>query len=164
MPRKAFYSFHYEPDNWRASQIRNAGIIEGNQAATDNDWESIKRGGDIAIQRWIDNQLDGKSVAIVLIGANTMGRRWINYEISKAWNDGKGLLGIHIHYLKDRYGFQSSRGANPFSGFTLNSGAYLSNIVQVYDPPFWDSQLVYNHIRMNMANWIEQAIEIRNRY
>jgi hypothetical protein len=29
MPRKAFYSFHYVPDNWRASQVRNMGVVEG---------------------------------------------------------------------------------------------------------------------------------------
>lgn len=24
-----FYSFHYAPDNWRASQVRNIGAVEG---------------------------------------------------------------------------------------------------------------------------------------
>jgi len=84
MARRAFYSFHYAPDNWRASQVRNMGVIEGNTPATDNDWESIKKGGDAAIQKWIDDQMDGKSVAIVLIGANTAGRKWIKYEIKKS--------------------------------------------------------------------------------
>src|SRR5438046_1660661 len=84
MARRAFYSFHYIPDNWRASQVRMMGVIDGNQPATDNDWETVKKGGDAAIQRWIDGQLDGKSVAIVLVGTNTAGRKWINYEINKA--------------------------------------------------------------------------------
>lgn len=44
MARKCFYSFHYEPDNWRASTIRQIGAIEGNQPARDNDWESIASG------------------------------------------------------------------------------------------------------------------------
>lgn len=45
MARKSFFSFHYKPDNWRASQVRNMGVVEGNQPTTDNDWESITRGG-----------------------------------------------------------------------------------------------------------------------
>ena len=71
MARRAFYSFHYKPDNWRASQVRNMGVVEGNKPASDNDWEKVTNGGDKAIQKWIDGQLSGKSIAIVLIGAKT---------------------------------------------------------------------------------------------
>jgi len=60
MARKAFYSFHYKPDNWRASQIRNMGVLEGNVPVSDNDWESITKGGDKKIQDWIDGQVYGK--------------------------------------------------------------------------------------------------------
>ena len=41
MARKAFYSFHYEPDNWRVAQVRSMGIIDGNKLASDNDWEEV---------------------------------------------------------------------------------------------------------------------------
>lgn len=44
-PRKVFYSFHYKPDNWRASQVRNIGAVEGNKPASDNDWEEVVKGG-----------------------------------------------------------------------------------------------------------------------
>jgi len=163
MARRAFYSFHYVPDNWRASTVRNMGVIEGNSPCTDNDWESVKRGGDIAIQRWIDGQLSGKSVAIVLIGANTAGRKWINYEIKKAWDEGKGLLGIHIHNLKDRLGNQSMMGTNPFAGFTVGS-QFMTNIVKTYNPPGWTSTDVYSYINSNLADWIETAIITRAEY
>src|SRR5436190_12690971 len=99
MARRSFYSFHYMPDNWRASQVRNMGVIEGNRPCSDNDWESVTRGGDAAIQRWIDEQLDGKSCVVVLIGANTANRKWINYEITKGWNTKKGVVGVHVHNL-----------------------------------------------------------------
>ena len=102
MARRVFFSFHYKPDNWRAAQIRNSGVVEGDRPVTDNEWESITRLGDAAIQRWIDAQLYGKSCLIVLIGSYTANRKWINYEIAKAWNDGKGVLGIYIHNLKDQ--------------------------------------------------------------
>jgi len=160
MARRAFYSFHYNPDNWRAGQVRNMGVIDGDKPASDNDWETIKQGGDAAIQKWIDSQLDGKSVAIVLVGADTAGRKWINYEIKKAWDDKKGLLGIHIHNLKDNDGNQAVKGNNPFSGFTV-AGRDLSSIVKTYDPPYTTSTDVYNHIKDNLAAWIETAVELR---
>lgn len=162
MARKVFYSFHYSQDSWRASQVRNIGAIEGNPAASDNDWETITKGGDKAIQKWIDDQLNGRSCAIVLIGQNTADRKWINYEIKKAWEDGKGVLGINIHGLKDRQGRQSVQGANPFDGFTFPSGKQLSSIVKTYNPPYADSKDVYAHIEANIEGWIETAIKIRN--
>ena len=166
MARRAFYSFHYAPDNWRASQVRNAGVIEGNSPVSDNDWETITRGGDEAIKRWINGQLDGKSVAIVLIGSGTAGRKWIDYEIEKAWNDGKGVLGVYIHNLKDRSGYQSTKGRNPFDTFTMkrNPQQKLSSLVRAYDPPYTDSTNVYAYIKIYLAGWIEEAISIRENY
>ena len=82
--RNAFYSFHYAQDAWRATQVRNMGVVDGNRPASDNDWEQIKRGGEDAIKKWIANQLSGRSVTIVLIGRGTAGRKWINYELLKA--------------------------------------------------------------------------------
>jgi hypothetical protein len=162
--RRAFYSFHYIPDNWRAAKVREMGVIEGNRPASDNEWEDVKKGGDPAIQRWIDGQLDGKSVAIVLIGSDTAGRKWINYEIAKAWNDHKGVLGVFIHNLEDKDGHQSRKGENPFDVITIGGKTAMSNIVKTYDPPFYGSARVYTHIRDNMADWIERAIQTRQEH
>ena len=165
MARKVFFSFHFDPDNVRASQVRNIGVIEKNPLASDNKWEEIKKGGDKAIQAWIDNSLVGRSCTIVLIGSKTAGRKWINYEIEKSWNDGKGLLGIYIHNLKDFKGNQTTQGDNPFDGFTMKrDNSKLSSIVKVYNPPYYDSKLVYGYIKDNLSDWIETAITIRNNY
>ncbi|MFC1714829.1 TIR domain-containing protein [Candidatus Poribacteria bacterium] len=171
MARKVFFSFHYKPDNWRAAQVRNMGVIEGNAPVSDNDWEAVTGRGVKAIEDWIDGQIKGKSCAVVLIGANTAGRKWINYEIEKSWNDGKGLFGIYIHNLKaapvppDTEGKQSSKGNNPFDGFTVGEDKKeLSSIVKAYDPPFTTSTYVYNHIKENLADWVEKAIEIRDSF
>lgn len=165
MARKVFYSFHYLPDGWRASQVRNIGTVEGNKPASDNDWETVKKGGDSAIQKWIDDQLDGRSCTVVLIGSDTAGRKWINYEIEKSWNNKKGLLGIYIHNLKDSAGEKSTKGSNPFEGYTVGEDkSLLSSIVKTYNPPFTDSKDVYNHISDNLSDWIETAINIRQKY
>ncbi|MDY8095891.1 TIR domain-containing protein [Paenibacillus polymyxa] len=165
MARKAFYSFHYKPDNWRAAQVRNMGVVEGNSPISDNDWEEVKKKGEKEIQDWIDGQLRGRSCTVVLIGEKTAKRKWINYEIEKSWNSGKGLLGIYIHKLKNSAGEQAEKGANPFDSFTVGEDKKkLSDIVKAYDPPFQTSTYVYDHIKTNLEDWVEKAITIRNEY
>lgn len=162
MARKVFYSFHYDADNWRASQVRNMGALEGNVPCSDNDWESIKRGGDAAIERWIAGQLSGRSCAVVLVGADTADRKWVRYEIEQAWNSSKGVVGVRIHNLKDRHGNHAAAGDNPFERFTLDGGKKkLSSLVKLYDPPGWASTDVYAHIKENLADWVDEAINIR---
>ena len=100
MARKAFFSFHYDADNWRVSQVRNIHVVEENRVLSSNEWEQVKKGGDTAIQRWIDGEMYGKSCVIVLVGTGTANRKWINYEISRGWNDGKGVVGVRINGLK----------------------------------------------------------------
>src|SRR5262245_35874645 len=99
--RQAFYSFHYEPDAWRASTVRNIGAIEGNRPATDNDWETVTRSGEAAIKKWIGDQLQYRSCTVVLVGSQTANRKWVNYEIVRSWDSGMGVVGIHIHGLKN---------------------------------------------------------------
>lgn len=159
--RQVFYSFHYKPDNWRASQVRNIGVVEGNKPASDNEWEEVCEGGDDAIQEWIDDSLEYRSCTIVLVGENTAERKWINYEIKKSWNDEKGLVGIHIHNLKNSNGDQSNKGSNPFEDITAGDKK-LSSIVKCYNPPYSTSTLVYDYITENLEDWIEEAIDIRN--
>jgi hypothetical protein len=168
MAKRVFFSFYYKEDNQRASLVRNMGVIEGNPLVSDNEWEKITSGGDEAIKEWIDEQLFGRSCAIVLIGQNTAGRKWINYEIKRAWEKDKGLLGIYIHNLKDLNGEQSSKGRNPFEDFTLNGGTAqainLSLVVEAHNPPYTESKDVYSYIEDNIENWIDRAVEIRENH
>ena len=164
MARKAFYSFHYKPDAWRASQVRSIGVIEGNQVISDNDWEEVTNGGDAAIKRWIDGQMSGRSCVIVLIGSATANRKWINYEIIEGWNAGKGVVGIYIHNLKNVAGSQTLKGGNPFRAISIGNGSNaknLSSIAKAYDPPFSTSTYVYDHIKNNIESWVTEAIQIR---
>jgi hypothetical protein len=164
MARQCFYSFHFKPDNWRAATVRNIGAIEGNEPASDNEWESIASGDnkDQNIQNWIARQMKGKTCAIVLVGTNTENRKWINYEIVKAWNDGLGVVGIHIYGLKDSQGLTSTQGANPFDYITYNpTKKALSSIVKCYNPGGTNSKDRYDWITQHLANAVEEAIVIR---
>ena len=162
MKRQVFYSFHYNPDNWRASQVRNIGVIEGNNPVSDNQWETVKKGGDCAIQRWIDSQMKYRTCTVVLVGSNTANRRWINYEIIKSWSDRMGVVGIYIHGLKDSNGYTSSLGGNPFDYVAFNNGKKLSSIVNCYNPQGHSSIEKYAWIEKHLSNAVEEAIKIRN--
>lgn len=162
MARRCFFSFHYVPDNWRAATVRSIGSIEGNKPASDNGWEAVKAGGDTAIKRWIGNQMEGRSCTIVLIGTNTANRKWINYEIIKSWDDGKGVVGIHIHGLKNSDRKVSIKGKNPFQFIGYgNTGKKLSSIVKCYDPAGSNSLERYDWIKRNLVAAVEEAIRIR---
>ncbi len=158
--RRVFYSFHYMPDNSRASQVRNIGVVEGNRPATDNDWEEVVGAGDAAIKRWINGQLEGRTCTVVLVGSQTAGRKWITHEIMESWNKGMGVVGIYIHGLKDLNQRISKKGNNPFDYIDYD-GKKLSQIVKCYNPQGTSSKAKYASIKSNLARVIEEAIEIR---
>jgi len=160
MKRQVFFSFHFANDVMRVQQIRNIGMIEGNSPVTPNAWEEIKRKGDISIKNWINENMQGKSCIIVLIGNETATRPWVDYEIRKAWDDQKAIFGIYIHNIKCARNGTCQRGKNPFESIKLKNGRNLSEYVQCYDPNSWDA---YNDIARNIDSWIETAIQNRRK-
>jgi hypothetical protein len=154
MARKVFFSFHHKGDVGRIGQVRNSWLTKGEDAGyvDEADWESIKRLGDDAIKRWINTQLDGTSVTVVLIGNETSERSWVQHEIRQSHEKGNGLLGIYIHSLKDfRTGSTTYKGNNPFQKFNfINSSRTLADVYPVYD---W----VIDNGYQNLGGWIEEA-------
>jgi len=143
----------------RVQQIRNIGVIEGNEPVSPNKWEEIKRKGDDAIEDWIDENMKFKNCVIVLVGQHTSYRKWVKREIEKAWEKGKGLMGIYIHNIRCPRTGTCTKGVNPFDQFTLKNGSKLSSVVKCHDPNYWDA---YNDIANNIDSWIEEAIRMRN--
>lgn len=106
MARNVFFSFKYD-DVHRAMNVRNSNVIGGvlKSGFIDKaDFEEVERKGDRAIQTWIDNQLTGTTVTVVLVGANTHKSRWVQYEIDQSVNRGNGLLTIDISKISDMHG------------------------------------------------------------
>ena len=163
MARNVFYSFHFDNDAWRANQVRNMGVLTGNEPVSSNDWEAVKRGGDAAIERWIAGQMKGRTCAVVLVGAETASRPWVKYEIKKAWSDGLGVVGIRIHGLKNRLGNTTFAGANPFDSFSVD-GTAMSQIVALHIPTGNDSQAIYSNIHDKLDSLVESAIKTRAKY
>lgn len=156
MARQVFFSFRYDRDIQRIGQIRNSGVVLGagdtSSGLVDSvEWDRITRGGDAAILRWIDGQLHGTSVTVVLIGAQTANWQWINYEIVESVRRGNGLLGVYIHNVKDPDGLTTTKGDNPFDYITWrNTGTRLSREYATYD---W----VHDDGRRNLSRWIDAA-------
>ena len=154
--RRVFFSFHYDGDNWRAAQVRNIGALQSTEPVSANAWEEVKRRGNAAIREWIDARIDRGSCVVVLVGRETADRKWVAYEIERAWGEGKGLVGIYIHNMLDRDGKQSRKGRNPFE-IDLD-GVRLSDHVKVHDPRAKDSQRAYRHIAESLHGWVEEAV------
>jgi hypothetical protein len=141
MARRVFFSFKYKLDVSRAMVVRNSWVTQGQEAAgfiDAADFESLKRQGDAAIEAWIDGQLKGTSVTVVLVGAATCDSRWVKYEIDQSQALGHGLLGIDISKIKN------------FDGDTTQR---CGQIPKGYDFYLWNNDDGYS----NMGDWIERA-------
>lgn len=106
--RQVFFSFHYAKDAWRAAQVKNMGIVDNSSIWSANDWEEVRYKSDSKIKEWIDNQIAMRSCIVVLIGRDTSMRKWVKYEIEKAYELDKGIVGIYIHQRKDADGNQTT--------------------------------------------------------
>jgi len=138
--RSVFFSFKYE-DVSRAMVVRNSWVTQGREAAgfiDAADFEKVERQGDDAIQSWIDKQLDGTSVTVVLVGGKTCNSSWVKYEIKKSIEIGNGLLGVDISKIKD---------------FQGNTTERCGRIPEGYKFYLWNNDDGYHKI----GDWIEAA-------
>lgn len=160
MARRTFFSFHYRNDVNRAMVVRNSWVtMADREAAGFTDaaaFEEIKKKGQAAVEAWIDEQLKGTSVTVVLIGSETSTRPYCKTELKKSYAKGNGMLGIYIHQIKDmNTGTTSTKGSNQFGqiGTDSNGNAvYFSNSYPCYD---WIDDKGYE----NIGAWIKAAAE-----
>lgn len=157
MARRVFFSFHYERDIWRASVVRNSWLTQKDREEAGfwdaSLWEDAKKKGDEAIKKMINKALEGTSVTVVLIGAETNGRKWVRYEIRKSYKKGNGMLGVYIHKIKDNNGLTDIKGSNQFGEIGQDengNGIYFWQLFPTYD---W----VDNDGYKNFGNWVEKA-------
>ena len=156
MARRVFFSFHYERDAWRAAQVRNSWVTkrEGETVFFDAaDWEQVKSKGEDATRNWIDSQLEGTSVTVLLIGSETSEREYVVYEIKQSYRRGNGILGVYIHNLKDQQGRTDNKGKNPLDSLYIEKDGQRTDLSQIYHTYDWVNDDGYNRI----ADWIEEA-------
>lgn len=163
MARRVFFSFHYERDIWRTNQVRNSWVTKPDRETAGYwdavQWEQVKKQGPDAIKRWIDSNLEGTSVTVVLAGAETSKREWVDYEIQRSLDKGNGLLSIYIHNMKDKDGNTDVKGDNPLDNFSIEQNGKDVPLSQIYPTYDWVNADGYE----NIGDWIEQAYLIASR-
>jgi hypothetical protein len=144
--RRVFFSFDYD-DVQRAMVVRKCSLTQGKESAgfiDAADFEKLKKSGDTAIKGWIDEQLKGTSVTVVLVAATTCSSKWVKYEIEKSKQRGNGLLGIDVSKIKDLNGNTTARCGQMPTGYPF----YL-----------WNNEDGFK----NIGAWIEEAAKAAGR-
>ncbi|RZI86780.1 MAG: TIR domain-containing protein [Rubrivivax sp.] len=140
MARKVFFSFKYD-DVHRAMNVRNSNVISSDDKSgfiDKADFEAVEIGGDKAIKAWIDKQLEGTTVTVVLVGANTNKSKWVKYEIEQSIARGNGIITIDISKIED---------------LNKKTTDCCSLRVQGYTHYLWNS----NKGRENLGAWVDAA-------
>ena len=163
MARRVFFSFHYDNDISRSMIVRNSWVMQGKTAAGFIDkaaFEQVKRRGNSAVHQWIDQQLEGTSVTVVLIGSETLTRPFVQYEICKSIERGNAIIGIHIHNITDMNTGRTSNKGNPHTVI-----GHYNNGVPAYFDEICDG--IYDYCVdkgfSNMGTWIESAAAAHNK-
>lgn len=163
MARRVFFSFHYDNDINRSMTVRNSWVTQGKEAAGFIDkavFEQIKRQGATAVHNWIDKQLEGTSVTVVLIGSETLNRPFVQYEICKSLERGNAIIGVHINGIRDMRTSMIANKGNTHTAigyYSDNSPAYFDKICDgIYD---YTTQNGY----VNLGTWIESAARVHGK-
>lgn len=156
--RQVFFSFEYNKDAWRAAQVRNMGKVSEDSTFSGNDWEEVKRKDDQSIKKWINDQMAMRSCIVVLVGATTYTRKWVKYEVQRAYDLNKGIVAICVHNLRDREGNQTIKGQNPLDYVFTSDGISLSKYCMCFDSKYTSSKSAYADIENHIQSLIEYAI------
>lgn len=162
MTRKVFFSFHYRRDVRRVVQVRNSWVVrpegEAQPFYDKADFEEAKRraGG---IEQWIEQQLKGTSVTVVLFGAETYERKWVRHEVKRSHELRKGILAIDIHNVEDPQDGPDVRGKNPLAYWTITQNGRKVPLTELYKSYDWVRDNGYK----NMPSWIEAAAKAAGR-
>lgn len=158
MARRVFFSFHYDNDINRAMTVRNSWVTQGTEKAGFVDkaeFEKIQKQGMKAVENWIDSQLTGTSVTVVLIGSDTLNRGFVQYEIRKSIEKGNGIIGVKICNITD---MRTTLRAQPGNLHTC-IGIWSTSKKEIYFDEIADGIFDYStqdgyH---NLGDWIEAA-------
>ncbi|WP_079890659.1 TIR domain-containing protein [Halorubrum sp. AJ67] len=159
MARRVFFSFHYGRDVWRANQVRHSWVTSKDREAAGffdaAEQETIKQATDEKIRHWINEQLQGTSVTVVLIGNETAERDWIHYEIKKSIERGNGIVGVKIHSLNDKESNTDFSGTNPLKKFVVEEGDKVRTLSTIFPTYDWKR----DNGRENIGKWAEEAAQ-----
>lgn len=156
MYKNVFFSFHFD-DVFVVNQIRHSGMIRGVSKSGFKDkaeFEKIKLEGNKAVKKWIDKQMEGTSVTAVLIGEETLGRDFVQYEIEKSVERGNAIIGITMDDMKKITGVQYKSTCDTNTVVYYDKTGMGIRFIDVADG-------VYSYANQNgyekLGSWIETA-------
>jgi len=112
-----FFSFHYSYDFDRINVIIERWLAFLNTSTTpfiaQDQIAAMMEEGLPAIHGWVDEEIAKADAVVVLIGGNTFGRYFIEYEIQQALLQQKPIYGIYIHQVADQTGRIDTKSKSP---------------------------------------------------
>jgi len=159
MARRAFFSFHYSGDLWRAQVVANSWATQPDREVVGvwepALWRDARSKGEAAVRELIDQAMEDTTVTVVLIGRKAANSPWVRYEIEKTLQANKGLVGVYIHAVPDSSGSADTMGSNPFDLFHFMEEGKRVSISSYYNIYDW----VGDQGQDNINTWIERAAQ-----
>lgn len=161
MIRKVYFAFHYEKDLDLVCQVRDA-VLARNKieiAGFYNQplWAKTKKAGEVALMQMLLEGMQGTTVTVFLMGEETAGRKWVQYELEESWKRGNAMIGLHIHNVRNSVTFKKSKkGPNLLDDFIYEvkgKECALSEWFKTYD---WETDDGEN----NFGKWVDEAVKI----
>src|SRR5690554_3582041 len=83
------------------SRLKDSGYDVRNYSIDSTKHNNQKKPTDKEVREIIDTRIKNSGTFICLIGPETHKRKWVNYEIRKAYLEGKRIIGVYVHGCKD---------------------------------------------------------------
>lgn len=97
---------HFEKDDKYVQDLKNRLIASGknvkNFSVDSTKHKDGRTPSDQVIMRLLNIRIKACSTFICLLGPDTHSRPWVNYEIRKAYKEGKKVIGVYTHGNKDK--------------------------------------------------------------
>lgn len=97
---------HHGKDDKQVQSLKDRLIKSGhnirNYSVDSTKHKDGRRPSDEVIKRYLKMQVNWSGTFICLIGKETHKRDWVNYEIKQAYLQGKRIIGIYDHGLKEK--------------------------------------------------------------
>lgn len=118
------------------SRLKDQGYNVRNFSIDSTKHKDGRKPSDEVVKRLLNIRIKNSGTVICLIGPETHTRKWVNYEIRKAHQEGKRIVGIYTHGHKDSA--QLPEAFKKYGGPTIgwNSVDKLGEIISGKNMPY----------------------------
>lgn len=159
MNKKVFFCYDYENDTDRAMVVKEVWGEPSDDFISTNEFSRLSIGSKVKLYDWIDKQLDGTVLTVILLGNKTLDMPYVQYAVKRSLEHKNGLLGIFINTIVS----ESIPKALDAEKYWRKNSTTQIDTVEGYPRYFnevcsevhdFNSELGYT----NLKNWIQSAI------